>query len=82
MADQECGCRLQFEIATQFFIGYFDSNGAYVDDLVSVAARYFINGFSFDAFTSIPWSFLDYWAYQANICVQCARGVSVCVECV
>ena len=52
----------------QFFIGYFDSNGGYVDDIFSVAARYglSVQNFGFDFVTSLPWSFLDYWAYQAR----------------
>ena len=70
--DLESGHRVQFEIASQFFIGYFDGNGAYVDDIISVMTRYglSINSFGFDAFTSIPWSFLDYWAYQASTHAQ------------
>ena len=60
--------RLQFEILVQFFIGYFDSNGAYVDDIFSAMARYglSVNNFGFDFVSSLPWSLLDYWAYQAR----------------
>ncbi len=66
-SDSNLRCWLQFEIVTQFFIGYFDGNGAYVDDIFSVVARYglSVSNFGFDSITSLPWSFLDYWAYQA-----------------
>ena len=57
--------RPQFEVFCQFFIAYFDPNGTYVDSLRLVARRYFLNisYFSFDVVTSLPWSYLDYWAY-------------------
>jgi hypothetical protein len=60
---------LQVEVVFQFFIGYFDHNGAYVDNIVSVVVRYglSINNFGFDFITSLPWSFLDYWAFQARV---------------
>jgi hypothetical protein len=66
--DSELRRHLQIEIVFQFFIGYFDDNGAYVDDIFSVVTRYglSINSFGFDFITSLPWSFLDYWAYQAS----------------
>jgi hypothetical protein len=49
-------------------MGYFDGNGTYVDDMTSVVARYGLSlrNFGFDFTTSLPWSFLDYWAYQAR----------------
>ncbi len=67
LPDIEPRRRLQVEIVFQFFIGYFDENGGYVDDIVSVVTRYglSINSFGFDMITSLPWSFLDFWAYQA-----------------
>jgi hypothetical protein len=57
----------QVEIGFQFFIGYFDANGTYVDDIFAVTARYglSIHNFGFDFTSSLPWSFLDFWAYQA-----------------
>ena len=62
-----CECGLQFEIAAQFFIGYFDHDGAYIDNLVLVMSRYGLSfsKFTFDFITSLPWSFLDFLAYQA-----------------
>ena len=59
---------LQFEVFCQFFIAYYDSNGSYEDNLRAVVARYglTISCFAFDLTTSFPWSYLDYWAYQAR----------------
>ena len=59
---------MQFEVFCQFFIAYYDENGTYEDNLLTVMARYglTISCFAFDLVTSFPWSYLDYWAYEAR----------------
>jgi hypothetical protein len=56
----------QFEVFCQFFIGYVDPDGKYVDDLSVVAKKYFSNpsSFGFDFATSLPWSFVDIGDYK------------------
>lgn len=55
---------MQFEIFCQFFIGYYDKNGAYVDEMGLVARKYCksFTAFWFDIITSLPWTYLDYIA--------------------
>jgi hypothetical protein len=57
---------MQMEVFSQFFIAYYDNNGAYVDDMREVAKRYTMSfsSFWFDLSTSLPWSYLDLYAYQ------------------
>jgi hypothetical protein len=56
----------QLEVASQFFIAYYDANGTYVDDFASVFSKYClsIENFCFDTVTSLPWSYLDVLAYM------------------
>ena len=56
----------------QFLVGEFDETGTYVDDFGAVARNYVLSysGFWFDSITSIPWSYLDLYAYQASISIH------------
>ncbi len=60
---------LQIEVFCQFFIAYYDSSGTYVDSIALVAKRYTmsITAFWFDITTSLPWSYLDVYAYQVPL---------------
>ena len=42
----------------------------YVDDIKTIAKKYVssINAFWFDIATSLPWSYLDYYAYRVGRC--------------
>ena len=53
-------------------MGEFDETGTYVDDFGAVARNYVLSysGFWFDSITSIPWSYLDLYAYQASISIH------------
>ena len=55
-------------MASKFFIGYFEKNEQYVDDISIVAYTVLTSpsGFWFDLFTSVPWSYFDVMAYQAS----------------
>ena len=71
---------LQYEVFCQFFIAYMDANGTYVDDWQKVARRYTLTPsfFFFDIMTSLPWSYLDFWAYQVRLFIwiqgsKCSR---------
>ena len=59
----------QVEVMSQFFTAFYNDNGSYEDRLPVVAARYGLSmtKFGFDLITSLPWSYLDYWAYEARI---------------
>ena len=52
----------------QFVIGVFDKNGVYVDDFGTVARKYLLTAtsFTFDFVTSLPWSYMDIYSYQAS----------------
>ena len=59
---------LQAEILLNFFVGYTDEDGVYVDDL-GMVARHYLGSFWlfwFDAITSIPFSLIDYRVAQAR----------------
>ena len=53
------------EAFSQFFLGYFNADMTYQDDLrVSVLRNLSsVSGFWFDCVTSIPWSYLDMHFY-------------------
>ena len=61
-------CPCQFEVFCQFVIGVFDKNGVYVDDFGTVARKYLLTAtsFTFDFVTSLPWSYMDIYSYQAS----------------
>mmetsp|Transcript_37941 Transcript_37941/g.100971 ORF Transcript_37941/g.100971 Transcript_37941/m.100971 type:complete len:431 (+) Transcript_37941:34-1326(+) len=61
------------EVIVQFFVGYYNDDGKYVDLLHLVAFNYLSSPlrFWFDAVTSIPFSFIDYRAYR-----DCVRGIT------
>ena len=56
----------QFETIFQFFVGFYDDQGSYVDEIQLVFLRQVREPtrFLFDITTSIPWSYLDYFSYQ------------------
>jgi hypothetical protein len=59
---------VQMEVMYQFFVGTFDETGTYVDEFHVVASNYLLSysGFWFDAVTSVPWSYLDYYSYRVR----------------
>jgi hypothetical protein len=68
------------EAFTQFFIGAFDTDMTYIDDLRRIVRRNLLSlsGFWFDCVTSIPWSYVDVSFYLVMIigCVASQRGGS------
>ena len=59
---------MQLEVALSFFVGTYEKDMSYNDDIKRVAMTNFgtPTAFWFDSVTSIPWSFLDYLVYQAG----------------
>ena len=57
--------RCQVEAFLRFFLGTFDVDLTYDDDLLSVARKNVCSpsGFWFDCVTSIPWSYMDLHFY-------------------
>ncbi len=55
------GFVMQVEAFARFFVGSFNVDMTYDDDLVSVAKKNVCSasGFWFDCITSIPWSYMD-----------------------
>ena len=55
----------QVEAFTQFFLGYYNHDMTYQDDLLVSVRRNLssVTGFWFDAVTSIPWSYMDMHFY-------------------
>ncbi len=68
----------QLDVILQFLTGCFvEHNTEYVDSYSRIALRNLtsLKGFWFDCVTSMPWSFMDYYAYQAREKVERERGV-------
>jgi hypothetical protein len=61
-------CVLQLEVVYQFFVGTFDQTGTYEDSFYVIARNYALSygGLWFDALTSVPWSYLDFYSYQVG----------------
>jgi hypothetical protein len=59
----------QFEVVTQFCVGVYTEDMAYVDDWRLVAAKLCLSptGVWFDVVTSIPWSFIDLHSYLVSL---------------
>ena len=53
-------------------MAFYDQNGKFVDDLRTVSLRYVssVNSFWFDLVTSLPWSYLDLYAYQVTLPIR------------
>lgn len=63
---------VQVDVASQFFVGFYGGNGQYIDDISAVARKVLtsVNGFWFDFFTSVPWSYLDLLAYRVHAWIR------------
>ncbi len=59
----------QIEVVLHFFIGFYDSADKYIDDIRTIVLKSLmaLGGFWFDCITSLPWSFMDLYAYQVHI---------------
>jgi hypothetical protein len=59
--------RAQLDVVVQFLMGCF-VDPDYVDSYRLIALRNLtsLSGFWFDCVTSMPWSYMDYYAYQAR----------------
>ena len=54
----------QFQVFIQFFMGSFDCMSLIGDLRMALERNLVSAGFWFDVVTSVPWSYLDYEAYQ------------------
>ena len=63
---------MQLEVLSKFFIGKINkSQTVYIDEFRVVAYMNLISiGFWFDCLTSVPWSYLDFYAYWVSILAQ------------
>jgi hypothetical protein len=59
----------QLEIVISFFVGFYDEDGIYVDNLGKVVRTYLGSFwlFWFDAITSIPFSLIDFRVAQVTV---------------
>jgi len=62
------------EAFTQFFLGYYEEDMTYQDDLIVLLKRNLssLTGFWFDCVTSIPWSYIDLHFYLECVADQSA----------
>ena len=67
---------VQFEVASQFFVGSFDNSETYFDDIKLIMIRNLtsVTGFWFDLLTSMPWSFMDVNAYKVDFVLDRLKG--------
>jgi hypothetical protein len=58
----------QFEAIIQFFLGTFDTDMNYIDDVAKIFKKNLssLTGFWFDFVTSIPWSCFDLIQYMVD----------------
>jgi hypothetical protein len=53
-------------VILHFFVGFYDNGEKYIDDVKKIFYKSLmaLGGFWFDCVTSLPWSFMDLYAYK------------------